>query len=151
MSRHSKITRLFFISMSPPPDGFFLLGRTALLAELDAFTVSIAIQPEVGCHYVWVNTHCSGFSHLGENHCETGILAGSVYVVLVYDIFWQCFIDRLVFSNVQKCILTTFYCAVSVLPMHVLLWLSLLMLLLYIVRNNEDKDDPSKSCLIPHP
>ena len=46
------------------------------------------------------------------------------------------------FSYVHECILTALYCAVFVLLMHVFLWLSLL-LLLYIVRNDENKDDQS--------
>ena len=44
------------------------------------------------------------------------------------------------FSYVHECILTALYCPVFVLLMHVFLWLSLL-LLLYIVRNDENKDD----------
>ena len=50
------------------------------------------------------------------------------------------------FSYVHECILTALYCAVFVLLMHVFLWLSLL-LLLYIVRNDENKDDQSKKNL----
>ena len=46
------------------------------------------------------------------------------------------------FSYVHECILTALYCAVFVLLMHVFLWLSLL-LLLYIVNNDENKDDQS--------
>ena len=46
------------------------------------------------------------------------------------------------FSYVHECILTALYCAVFVLLMHVFLSLSLL-LLLYIVRNDENKDDQS--------
>ena len=46
------------------------------------------------------------------------------------------------FSYVHECILTALYCAVFVLLMHVFIWLSLL-LLLYIVRNDENKDDQS--------
>ena len=46
------------------------------------------------------------------------------------------------FNYVHECILTALYCAVYVLLMHVFLWLSLL-LLLYIVRNDENKDDQS--------
>ena len=49
------------------------------------------------------------------------------------------------FSYVHECILTALYCAVFVLLMHVFLWLSLL-LLLYIVRNDENKDDQSLYC-----
>ena len=32
---------------------------------------NIAIQPKEGCHNVWAITRCSGWSPLGENHCET--------------------------------------------------------------------------------
>ena len=46
------------------------------------------------------------------------------------------------FSYVHECISTALYCAVFVLLMHVFLWLCLL-LLLYIVRNDENKDDQS--------
>ena len=46
------------------------------------------------------------------------------------------------FSYVHECILTALNCAVFVLLMHLFLWLSLL-LLLYIVRNDENKDDQS--------
>ena len=35
---------------------------------------NIALQPEVGCHNIWANTHCLGSSPLGENHCEAGLL-----------------------------------------------------------------------------
>ena len=50
------------------------------------------------------------------------------------------------FSYVHECILTALYCAVFVLLMHVFLWLSLL-LLLYIVRNDENKDDQSNQSI----
>ena len=46
------------------------------------------------------------------------------------------------FSYVHECILTALYWAVFVLLMHVFLWLFLL-LLLYIVRNDKNKDDQS--------
>ena len=46
------------------------------------------------------------------------------------------------FSHVHECILTALNCAVFILLMHVSLWLSLL-LILYIVRNDENKDDQS--------
>ena len=45
---------------------------------------------------------------------------------------------------ISECILTAFSCSVCVLPMHVLLWLSLLLhVLLYIVRDDENKNDQS--------
>ena len=52
------------------------------------------------------------------------------------------------FSYVHECIFTALYCAVFVLLMQVFLWLSLL-LLLYIVRNDENKDSQSIRVLTP--
>ena len=77
----------------------------------------------------------------------------TVYMTLrlsVYILYWHTNAALILvtsylhihFSYVHECILTALYCAVFVLLMHVFLWLSLL-LLLYIVRNDENKDDQS--------
>ena len=72
------------------------------------------------------------------------------YIISIYILYGQTN-DALIlvtsylhidFSFVRECILTALYCAVFVLLMHVLLSLSFL-LLLYIVRNAENKDDQS--------